>query len=468
MSSSPTIEKLRDELSKLVEAKEKAVNVSTLEINFELFQVQCEKFKTALNKKIEKALHTYLDTIAKFCANEINEIHASYNFIEKKIMTLPTNEGELFELKQFGKNIKIKKAELQKQEMNVIQHTLILEDYQFTLDEEVSIQLWMCKNLPTAIDISAKEGISRLDVEEEKFREKLEKEKDKWYKEISQLHRDFEKIQQFAEYEENDNNYDLVQKLESDLNNAMEQMNSFNQRETLFELQLSDKTELQNMIDDFAPFNNLWTNVNSFKYGLQSWMNEKKIHELNASSISSDVDRWLRECFMLNKKLLEKSPEAINVINHLKEHLLAFQENIPLIKSIANEAWGEDHWRRLEVIAQYEEGFQPKLETVTSLIDKGMKKFITEIEEISYKAQREFKLKKKLEEMKHEAELQVLDILAYKDTFLIKTIEEIQVILDEQIVNVQAMKTSPYAKPIEKQCKEWEYRITNIQETLEQ
>ena len=156
------------------------------------------------------------------------------------------------------------------------------------------------------------------------------------------------------------------------------------------------------------------------------------------------------------------------MINHLKEHLLAFQENIPLIKSIANEAWGEDHWRRLEVIAQYEEGFQPKLETVTSLIDKGMKKFITEIEEISYKAQREFKLKKKLEEMKHEAELQVLDILAYKDTFLIKTIEEIQVILDEQIVNVQAMKTSPYAKPIEKQCKEWEYRITNIQETLEQ
>jgi dynein heavy chain len=468
MATKPSTSVLREELSKLKKAKEKAVQFSTLEVNFELFQVQCEKFKTSLNKKIEKAMNIYLESIAKFCADEITDIHNSYSFIEKKIMTLPTNEGELFELKQFGRNIKNRKAELQDQEGNVIMHSLILEDYLHQLDEEVSIQMWMCKSLPTAIDISAKEGIGRLEGEEEKFREKLEREKDKWYKEITQLHRDLESVQQYADYEDTTKNFENIKRLEADLKTAMDQMVSFNQRETLFELQLSDKTELQNMIDEFDPFNKLWSNANDFKYGLQVWLNEKKIYELNANEIASNVDKWLRECAMLNKKLMEKSPEAINVISHLKEHLLGFQENIPLIKSIANEAWNEDHWKRLEVIAEYAEGFQPKMETVSTMIDKGMKKFITDIEEISYKAQREFKLKKKLEEMKKEAEAQKLEILPHKDSYLIKTVEEIQVILDEQINNVQAMKTSPYAKPIEKQCKEWEQRISNIQETLEQ
>ena len=142
-------------------------------------------------------------------------------------------------------------------------------------------------------------------------------------------------------------------------------------------MQLSDKTELQNMMDDFEPFNRLWTNAFDFRYNLNEWMLGKKIFDLNANFVASNVDKWLRECFMLTKKLLEKSPEAINVINHLKEHLLEFQENIPLIKSIANEAWGEDHWRRLQIITNFEEGFQPKGETVTSLIEKGRRALLT-------------------------------------------------------------------------------------------
>jgi Dynein heavy chain, N-terminal region 2. len=95
----------------------------------------------------------------------------------------------------------------------------------------------------------------------------------------------------------------------------------------------------------------------------------------------------------------------------------------------------------------------PKKETVGSLIEKGMKDFIEQIEDISFKAQREYKLKKKQEDMKNEYEDLTLEILPYKDTYIIKTVEEIQLVLDEQIVNIQAMKTSPYVKPIEDLCK---------------
>ena len=72
-------------------------------------------------------------------------------------------------------------------------------------------------------------------------------------------------------------------------------------------------------------------------------MNEKKISDLSASEVTGLVDKWMRDCFILNKKLLDKSPEAINVISHLKDQLTDFQDNIPLIKAISNVAWNEDH-----------------------------------------------------------------------------------------------------------------------------
>lgn len=104
----------------------------------------------------------------------------------------------------------------------------------------------------------------------------------------------------------------------------MDQLASFNQRETLFELVLSDKSELQRMIDEFQPYLKLWINVNNFKESNQDWTITKKIQDLNANEIQSKTDIWYRECFMLNKKLLDKSPEAVAAINQLKEELEVF------------------------------------------------------------------------------------------------------------------------------------------------
>lgn len=50
----------------------------------------------------------------------------------------------------------------------------------------------------------------------------------------------------------------------------------------------------------------------------------RKIQELNATEITSKTDLWHRECFMLQKKLLEQSPEAVGVITQLKSHLEEF------------------------------------------------------------------------------------------------------------------------------------------------
>ena len=467
----PSIEALRAELKKFSDAEEELVTIATKEVNFDLIQVKCSKFKEKLQAQITKGMAKIFEMISKFCKEEVSAIHEDYEKIKTKIMTLPNNEDELFELKKFAKGIKAKKEELREREKDVINRTLILEDYGQHLEQETTYMLWYCKTCPVEVDVASREGNNQLQREEEKFREKLEKEKEEWYKEIQSLHSDFEKVQQFSDLNDASDNFNFVKNLEENLKNSMEKLKSFNQRETLFELQLSDKSELQGMIDEFDPFNKLWTNANNFKDNSSIWVNEKKLSDMNskdADEIASSIDRWSKDCAILKKKLLEKSPEAVSAIDTLKENLNEFQEYVPLVKAIANEAWNEDHWKKLYSIASTpDEEQDPKHETVMSLVSKKMNNYIEEIQEISHRAQREFKLKQTLERMKKEAEAQVLPVIPYKDTYIIETVEDLQAILDEQITSVQAMKSSPYAKPIERQCREWEQRLLHIQETLD-
>ena len=451
----PSIPKLKEELLKFKTARDELAALSTDTVNFTFFQIQCSKLKEEVRGKINKGTQALLDRIAKFCEEEVNGIQKEYDFILEKVRTVPTNEDELFELKQFTKSVKAKSADLLKKEISVQKHIEILEDYQM-LNEDINGKLWSCKMYPWYMNDELRKGIDRLAVDEEKFREKLEKEKDIWFRETIILQQSFDLIQQFSDYSNSEYNCGEVKNLDEKLQQAMDKMISFNNRETLFELPLSDKSELQKMIDEFEPYNTLWKNADDFQKNYLLWMNDKKIMELkdlNPDPVKM-VDKWMRECFFLSKKLMDKSPEAINVITHLKDQLSDFQENIPLIKAISNEAWTEDHWNRLAVVGGLDPNLlDPKTETLGTLITKGMKDFIEQIEDISYKAQREYKLKKKLDEMKKEYENLQLEVLPYKDTYVIKTVEDIQGVIDEQIVSVQSMKTSPYAKPIEDLCK---------------
>ena len=465
----PSIGKLQDELNRFKNAKNELQQLSTNTVNYDFFQIECSQLKEDVRLKIDQVIKDLLDRISKFCEGEVNKINKEYSDMCEKIKTVPTNEDELFELKQFAKNMKSRDLELVKRLKDVFFHYTILEEYHYPIDNEVIERMWLSKPWPREIEIQLKDGIYRLSSAEDKFRQKLEDEKEQWISETNKLTQHFEEIQRYFNYDDYARSYDNVKRLEENLKLAMEKMNSFNIRENLFELNLSDKSELQKMIDEFEPYNKLWSNVNEFKYQLQYNMNEKKIMEVNGNELANLVDKWVRECFMLQKKISGKSPEAVDVINRLKEELNDFQENIPLIKAISNEAWGDEHWKRLAKAADMDPDlFDSKKETVQSLIDKGMKDFLDQIESISFNAQREYKLKKKLDDMKKEYESLVLEILPHKDTYIIKTIEEIQTIIDEQITSVQAMKTSPFIKPIEDLCKNYEYRLVHTQDTLEQ
>jgi dynein heavy chain len=102
------------------------------------------------------------------------------------------------------------------------------------------------------------------------------------------------------------------------------------------------------------------------------------------------------------------------------------------------------------------------------LNEKGLQNYIEDIEDMSDRAQREYRLMVKLTGMQREWEDKVLELKDHKETYIISTIEDVQTLLDDQVVTAQAMKTSRYIKPVEGKCREWEARLLLVQETLDE
>lgn len=72
-------------------------------------------------------------------------------------------------------------------------------------------------------------------------------------------------------------------------------------REEVFALPLTDDAAIKNVINDFAPFYQLWTTVSEFDTAKQHWLSGLFSH-LKASEITESMERWWIDCSNLTKK----------------------------------------------------------------------------------------------------------------------------------------------------------------------
>ncbi len=72
-------------------------------------------------------------------------------------------------------------------------------------------------------------------------------------------------------------------------------------REEVFALPLTDDAAIKNVINDFAPFYQLWTTVSEFDTAKQHWLSGLFI-QLKAAEITESMERWWFDCSNLMKK----------------------------------------------------------------------------------------------------------------------------------------------------------------------
>ena len=107
--------------------------------------------------------------------------------------------------------------------------------------------------------------------------------------------------------------------------------------------------------------------------------------------------------------------------------------------------------------------------TLADMIETGIGKKVSELEEISAAATKEFYLEKNLTKMRGEWTDVKFDCIVYRETgvTILSALDDIQSLLDDQILKAQTMKGSPFIKPLEAEMKEWETKLVTMQNILD-
>ncbi|XP_032391908.1 dynein heavy chain 3, axonemal isoform X1 [Etheostoma spectabile] len=266
--------------------------------------------------------------------------------------------------------------------------------------------------------------------------------------------------------EEMKNNVGNLTQITANLETAVIDLEDINKEQALLDKEQTQFPELQTLIADKQPYEQLWTTALNFQSMSEEWMNGPFLH-LDAEKISDELDVMWRTMHKLTK-YFSNLPGPCRVAKSFKSKLDDFKQHLPILSTICNPGIKDRHWDTISSIV----GFAVKPDVSSSLLNMlelGLSKFSKKLEEIGALASKEYSLEKSMDKMRNEWVELRFTFTPYRDTgtSIISAVDEIQMLLDDHIIKTQTIRGSPFIKPIEAACKQWEDKLLSMQDILD-
>ncbi|KFQ84496.1 Dynein heavy chain 7, axonemal, partial [Phoenicopterus ruber ruber] len=216
--------------------------------------------------------------------------------------------------------------------------------------------------------------------------------------------------------------------------------------------------------------------------------------ELNGESMEAEVDEFFREIYKVSrlfqqkqkkiqeewkktsqhKTVKEKTEETkanptLTMCSSVLEQIKDFKENIPTVTIFCNPGMRTHHWQQMSNIVGYD--LTPDSgTTLRKVLKQNLAPYLEEFEAISVGASKEFSLEKAMHAMMETWDSISFNTSVYRETgiHILSAVDEVQAILDDQILKTQTMRGSPFIKPFDKEIREWENRLIEIQEIIDE
>ena len=465
----PSAQKIRESLKVFDDAMRAISAVCINEKNTHFFQVRTEHIKENLMNKANEIFTAILKKTCDLCIEMVDTIQKGYNSMVEKLSIDPKDEKELVMLKDEIQFHEKKIEEYEDQVRQVTEYLEILEDNRYEYKDSDWANFWNLKLMPPEIRTIVVESQRRANTQEARFMERLEQEKEKFLKELAIFEEEFITISKFNVYKNVARNTQEVHVLKEKLGNAQEQVRSFNERENLFKLPISEYESLTDLIQRFDPYNKMWDLCFEFDSNVNEWYSEP-FNKLSYSVIDKRMDSVTRETQRLMKFFADCSEEATQVLKDLKVEIDKFRAQMPLIELLTTEAIHKkpQTWQEIYEKCGLNEKEVTENFNLNYFVEINLLQHREVLEEISKKAEKQWAIEKKLTEMNDKVKGMGLELMPHKSgTHLVKTVEEIQQVLDEFLNVIQMLKASPHIKQILKRATEIENRFITIQDCLE-
>lgn len=135
--------------------------------------------------------------------------------------------------------------------------------------------------------------------------------------------------------------------LEQQLKRADAEALTFNSREALFGLPLTDYSRVKKLLEQFDPFMQFWSAASSWSKGNASWLTSP-LASLDGEQVDKEVGNVHKTTLKMGKVFGQRGLAACaQNCESLKADVEAFRGNVPLLLALRAPGMRERHWERL-------------------------------------------------------------------------------------------------------------------------
>ena len=422
-------------------------------VSIGLIQIDCKNVKNMLASK-HKAISTKLFQLLnhktkEYSENVINEFRQMYD----TITIIPSTIEKITELRDYLSTLPIK-IELLNDKINKTEsYFSLLESAKYQLPLDTMDLRWEVYHWPYKINLEIIKQEKNLRVLEYNYKKSMEEEQIEFNNDLINLQSDVSKLKDLTKLSDASKNAETVRRIRLTIQQSEEKSRIFNSREGLFNIQMTEYNEINDVSKIFEPFYDLWDSCEKWLTNKENWTNGSFL-ELDSDIVENNVNTLLRNLNKSAKTFERNNLSQCNIIAaQVRDEVDLFRPKVPLIISLRNRGMRERHWDELASKAGVQFPSDKSKLTLQGLVDLGLVKSMADVEKIAEKAGKEYSIETALDKMTKAWETVMLQVEPYRDTgtAILKGVDEYMALLDEHITMTQVWY-----------C----YYLTNYMETL--
>ncbi|XP_043978634.1 dynein axonemal heavy chain 1 isoform X2 [Gambusia affinis] len=431
------------------------------------FFVRVQAVRQALIKKRKFLANALLENLALMLSKEIENACEKCIFLSRTLQERPNSIEELTEKREWMKEIPDHVKSYKEQLSKILMDYEVLEDLNFHISNEDFGKKWTAVGWPLKINSQAERVYAQHEEDEKRFNKIQLSDQNKLEEQIDALQ---SVVAEFVGYDDLDLAHEIANKAKrakAQFKQCLSLSDTYNTRERLLGLPISNFDHLTKLINDFKPFEKLWTTTSDWLRWTDGWFNDP------LTSIDSEpLDRLVTGALQTMSGLIKQFEGNIEIQTMASVMLTRIEEFQPyslLIQCLRSPGMKSYHWEMISENINIT--VRPKANmSLARYMELGIQDHLDEIVSVAQTAGQEYSIEQALETMEEEWATVEFDSLFDKEAekSILKVPDEIFQRLDDHIVKTQNLSLSPVKKVFETRLNSWEKKLRLTQDVLEE
>lgn len=214
------LEEIKEKASHFEEAYMKIMTLAEDEVNYKLFRIITKKLKNELAEQASKIKDKILEATYNYCKDTVQKCSKEYNELITNILHEPTTEEQYVKTKDWHNKANQRVEELSEILKEVGRHLTMLEEFSYQYQDKDIETYWWMKVYPLRVQVATQEGKTTLAEKSDLFQNQLQKDQEKFVKDIELYKEQCAKIKTLNNLQQAVNSYNKAEELNTSLDDA--------------------------------------------------------------------------------------------------------------------------------------------------------------------------------------------------------------------------------------------------------